>query len=155
MSMASPTRRSSSSTLPGPSFNRLATDRLALPSTAEMWTGTSKTGARSAAVLSSVISEPVGTRAVSGANSSRGGGVSRARGGVGERLLHPRRVVGSGVHQEPRGGLDLQRQGVERGPGGRLGRLVQRGVGDLAGGDHGELGRAGLVLVGEAGQARQ
>src|SRR3990167_936208 len=60
MSMASPTLRSSSSTLPWPSCSSWATERLARPSTAEMLTGTSKTGARSAAdfpSLSTCISE--------------------------------------------------------------------------------------------------
>src|SRR5579859_801617 len=55
MSMASPTLRSSSRTLPWPSCSNWATERLARPSTAEMFTGTSKTGARSVAIFSSSL----------------------------------------------------------------------------------------------------
>src|SRR5665213_959170 len=51
MSIASPTLRSSSSTEPALSLSSCATDMWARPSTAEMLTGTSKTGARSDAVL--------------------------------------------------------------------------------------------------------
>src|SRR3954463_1724856 len=49
MSIASPTRRSSSSTVPGPSFNNSLTSILERPSTAETCTGTSNTASRSAA----------------------------------------------------------------------------------------------------------
>src|SRR5215470_7693843 len=50
MSMASPTLRSSSSTVPGPRLSRLPTSIRARPSTAETWTGTSNTASRSAAL---------------------------------------------------------------------------------------------------------
>jgi len=70
MSMASPTLRSSSSTLPWPSCSSWATDRLARPSTAEMFTGTSNTGARSEADLPSVSTGASEARASSAANSS-------------------------------------------------------------------------------------
>src|SRR5690242_10571492 len=50
MSIASPTLRSSSSTVPGPSLSRLPISMRARPSTAETWTGTSNTASRSAAV---------------------------------------------------------------------------------------------------------
>src|SRR6476659_8324957 len=49
MSMASPTLRSSSSTVPGPSLSRSPTSILARPSTADTCTGTSNTASRSAA----------------------------------------------------------------------------------------------------------
>src|ERR1700761_1723348 len=69
MSMASPTLRSSSSTDPWPSLSSCATDRCALPSTAEILTGTSKTGARSEAILSP--SSIAGASAVEFGNSWR------------------------------------------------------------------------------------
>src|SRR5258708_38830167 len=50
MSMASPTLRSSSSTVPGPSLSRSPTYMRARPSTAETWTGTSNPASRSAAM---------------------------------------------------------------------------------------------------------
>src|SRR5690606_41866774 len=53
MSMASPTLRSSSSTLPELSCSSWATDMVERPSTAEIETGTSNTGARSVALFSS------------------------------------------------------------------------------------------------------
>src|SRR4029079_15978636 len=49
MSIASPTLRSSSSTVPGPSLSRSPTSILARPSTAETCTGTSNTASRAAA----------------------------------------------------------------------------------------------------------
>src|SRR5882724_5812032 len=49
MSIASPTLRSSSSTVPGPSLSKSPTSILALPSTADTCTGTSNTASRSAA----------------------------------------------------------------------------------------------------------
>src|SRR5260221_7602747 len=76
--MASPTLRSSSSTLPWPSCKSWATDRLALPSTAEMFTGTSKTVARSPADFSSVVVVANAAADSSGANSSRVRSVSSA-----------------------------------------------------------------------------
>src|SRR5258706_894612 len=76
--MASPTLRSSSSTLPWPSCKSWATDRLALPSTAEMFTGTSNTGARSPADFSSVVVVANAAADSSGANSSRVRSVSSA-----------------------------------------------------------------------------
>src|SRR3569833_1834744 len=84
MSMASPTLRSSSSTLPWPSLSSCATDRLALPSAAEMLTGTSNTGARSTAVFS--LSSPGMVRAMDSGNSSSGWSLSAALGfGSGSR----------------------------------------------------------------------
>src|ERR1700692_3055500 len=50
MSMASPTLRSSSSTVPGPSLRRSPISIRARPSTAETCTGTSNTASRSAAI---------------------------------------------------------------------------------------------------------
>src|SRR5271170_4356839 len=50
MSIASPTLRSSSSTVPGPSLSRSPISMRARPSTAETWTGTSNTASRSAAM---------------------------------------------------------------------------------------------------------
>src|SRR6202451_2935337 len=50
MSIASPTLRSSSSTVPGPSLSRSPMSMRARPSTAETWTGTSNTASRSAAM---------------------------------------------------------------------------------------------------------
>src|SRR5580704_16629734 len=50
MSIASPTLRSSSSTVPGPSLSRSPMSMRARPSTAETWTGTSNTVSRSAAM---------------------------------------------------------------------------------------------------------
>src|SRR6185437_6250707 len=70
MSIASPTLRSSSSTLPWPSCNNWATERLARPSTAEMLTGTSKTGARSVALFSSSSPASSASGPSPGANSS-------------------------------------------------------------------------------------
>src|SRR5438477_1011304 len=49
MSIASPTLRSSSSTVPGPSLSKSPTSILARPSTADTCTGTSNTASRSAA----------------------------------------------------------------------------------------------------------
>src|SRR6185503_11096426 len=76
MSMASPTLRSSSSTVPGPSFSSWATERLARPSTAEMLTGTSNTGARSTAVFSSPSSIGLSAMAWPGPSSPSCSGVS-------------------------------------------------------------------------------
>src|SRR5580658_4034258 len=50
MSIASPTLRSSSSTVPGPSFKRSPISIRARPSTAETCTGTSNTASRSEAI---------------------------------------------------------------------------------------------------------
>src|SRR5262249_2807347 len=50
MSIASPTLRSSSSTVPGPSLSRSPISMRARPSIAETWTGTSNTASRSAAM---------------------------------------------------------------------------------------------------------
>src|ERR1700719_3582341 len=54
MSIASPTLRSSSSTVPGPSLRSSATSMRERPSTAETCTGTSNTASRSAAALLTV-----------------------------------------------------------------------------------------------------
>src|SRR3569623_3828085 len=84
MSKASPTLRASSCSLPWPSLSSCATDRLALPSTAEMLTGTSNSGARSMAVFS--LSSPGMVRALDSGNSSRGRSLSAAMGsGSGSR----------------------------------------------------------------------
>src|SRR5215831_4729724 len=98
MSIASPTLRSSSSTLPWPSCSSWATDRLARPSTAEMFTGTSNTGARSVAVFSSPSPRPGAGASPSVVNSSSFRSVSSAIG----RLL----AKGSG-------GVGRQRLGVQ------------------------------------------
>src|SRR5690606_8199341 len=76
MSIASPTLRSSSRTLPRPSLSSWATDMCALPSTAEMFTGTSNTGVRSLADLSWPSS--IEARAVLSGNSSSGRSLSAA-----------------------------------------------------------------------------
>src|ERR1700741_2918957 len=94
MSMASPTLRSSSSTEPWPSLSSCATDRCALPSTAEMLTGTSKTGARSEAVLSP--SSITGASAVDSGNTSR---------------LRPSEAMGGVLRDQ---GLGVQALGVQR-----------------------------------------
>src|SRR5579872_396239 len=78
MSIASPTLRSSSSTLPWLSCSSCATERWARPSTAEMLTGTSNTGARSVAVFSSP--SPVAAGIPLGPNSSSFRSVSSAMG---------------------------------------------------------------------------
>src|SRR5690348_4262160 len=70
MSMASPTLRSSSRTLPELSWRSWATDMEALPSTAEIDTGTSKTGARSVAFFSSPSKPPSAGSSPPGPNSS-------------------------------------------------------------------------------------
>src|SRR5579885_3571548 len=88
MSIASPTLRSSSSTLPCPSCSSCATERCARPSTAEMPTGTSKTGARSDAVFSS----PSGATAT----TSSGGSSSSFRSVFGSSAIGGRLVGGSG-----------------------------------------------------------
>src|SRR5471030_497355 len=81
MSMASPTLRSSSSTLPCPNCSSWATERWARPSTAEMLTGTSNTGARSVAVFSSP-SPMVASAPLLGPNSSSLRSVSSAMSGL-------------------------------------------------------------------------
>src|SRR5258706_5634808 len=106
MSMASPTLRSSSSTLPWPSCSSWATDRLARPRTAEMLTGTSNTGARSPADFSSLI---VGASAVaesSGANSSRVRSVSSAMIFIQVRGLQRFAVQALGRERGLQGGAD-------------------------------------------------
>src|SRR5581483_8955488 len=88
MSIASPTLRSSSSTLPCPSCSSCATERCARPSTAEIPTGTSKTGARSDAVFSA----PSGATAT----TSSGGSSSSFRSVFGSSAIGGRLVGGSG-----------------------------------------------------------
>src|SRR5215471_208400 len=58
MSMASPTLRSSSSTVPGPSFKSCPTSIRERPSTAETCTGTSNTASRSAALRPTLSPSP-------------------------------------------------------------------------------------------------
>src|ERR1700761_4834052 len=69
MSMDSPTRRSSSSTVPGPSFNNCPTSILERPSTAETCTGTSKTASRSAAMREACSSSLYPTSLIGGASA--------------------------------------------------------------------------------------
>src|SRR6478609_1451195 len=70
MSMASPTRRSSSSTVPGPSFNSSPTSILERPSTAETCTGTSNTASRSAAMREACSSSLYATSSVAGTSAA-------------------------------------------------------------------------------------
>src|SRR5258705_13034619 len=70
MSMASPTRRSSSSTVPGPSFNSSPTSILERPSTAETCTGTSNTASRSAATREACSSSLYATSSVAGTSAA-------------------------------------------------------------------------------------
>src|SRR5215472_4081702 len=104
MSIASPTLRSSSSTLPWPSCSSWATDRCARPSTAEMFTGTSNTGARSLAVFSSPSPSPGAGVSPSAANSSSFKSVSSAIG----------RLLAKGSGQVRRQRLGVQALGGER-----------------------------------------
>src|SRR5215216_3349024 len=69
MSMASPTRRSSSSTVPGPSFNSSPTSILERPSTAETCTGTSNTASRSAAMREACSSSLYARSSIGGASA--------------------------------------------------------------------------------------
>src|SRR6267143_6777985 len=64
MSMASPTRRSSSSTVPGPSFSNSPTSIFERPSTAETCTGTSNTASRSAATREACSSSLYATSSI-------------------------------------------------------------------------------------------
>ncbi len=70
MSIASPTLRSSSRIEPADSCSSWATDMWARPSTAEMLTGTSNTGARSEAILS-LSSTGISEANIEPPNSSR------------------------------------------------------------------------------------
>src|ERR1700732_4002384 len=70
MSMASPTRRSSSSTVPGPSFSNSPTSILERPSTAETCTGTSNTASRSAATREACSSSLYATSSIDGASAA-------------------------------------------------------------------------------------
>src|SRR5579864_2266623 len=76
MSIASPTLRSSSSTVPGPSLSRSPISIRARPSTAETWTGTSNTASRSAAmrVVGPSGSWTIGTSACAPPSSRLGSG---------------------------------------------------------------------------------
>src|SRR6195256_2348667 len=66
MSIASPTRRSSSSTVPGPSFSNSPTSIFERPSTAETCTGTSNTASRSAAIRETCSSSLYSTSSIDG-----------------------------------------------------------------------------------------
>src|SRR5712671_1563669 len=70
MSMASPTRRSSSSTVPGPSFSNSPISILERPSTAETCTGTSNTASRSAAMREACSSSLYATSSVAGTSAA-------------------------------------------------------------------------------------
>src|SRR5882757_4000500 len=70
MSIASPTRRSSSSTVPGPNFNSSPTSILERPSTAETCTGTSNTASRSAAMREACSSSLYATSSVAGTSAA-------------------------------------------------------------------------------------
>src|ERR1700722_5319897 len=76
MSIASPTLRASSSTVPGPSLSRSPISMRARPSTAETWTGTSNTASRSAAmrVVGPSGSGTIGTSACPPPSSRLGNG---------------------------------------------------------------------------------
>src|SRR5579862_4157728 len=145
MSIASPTLRSSSSTLPWLSWSSWATDRWARPSTAEMLTGTSNTGARSVAVFSSP-STPAATTPL-GPNSSSFRSVSSAMvslvGGVGGQGFGVQAFGGQRAFQrlgDARGGASrVERRGavapvedegcgrqVRLGPGEDLARVADR-----------------------------
>src|SRR5579863_428912 len=67
MSIASPTLRSSSSTVPGPSLRRLPMSMRARPSTADTCTGTSNTASRSEAMR---VVGPSGSAASGGASTA-------------------------------------------------------------------------------------
>src|SRR6266702_3020329 len=71
MSMASPTRRSSSSTVPGPSFSNSPISILERPSTAETCTGTSNTASRSAATREACSSSLYATSSIAGVSAGR------------------------------------------------------------------------------------
>src|SRR5579871_5898669 len=132
MSIASPTLRSSSSTLPWPSCSSCATERLARPSTAEMFTGTSNTGARSLAVFSSPSPTGVATMP-SGPNSSSFRSVSSAMRGL---------VV------EREGRIEGERLGVQA----LGGERAFEGLGDApCGGGRIERGRAVAPVEDEGG----
>src|ERR1700691_5352690 len=77
MSIASPTLRSSSSTVPGPSLSRSPISMRARPSTAETCTGTSNTASRSAAmrVVGPSGSEETGISAWTAAFSRSGSAI--------------------------------------------------------------------------------
>src|SRR5882757_1881698 len=68
--MASPTRRSSSSTVPGPSLSNSPTSILERPSTAETCTGTSNTASRSAAMREACSSSLYATSSTEGASAA-------------------------------------------------------------------------------------
>src|SRR5438093_1548654 len=121
MSMASPTLRSSSSTLPWLSCSSWATERCARPSTAEMFTGTSKTGARSVAVLSSP--PPPSGRPPSGNSSS-------FRSFSDMSLTFPSGVQGFGV--QPFGG-ERRVQGLRHAFGGQRRIEARRAVAEVEG----------------------
>src|SRR5882757_5508661 len=70
MSMASPTRRSSSSTVPGPSFSNSPISILERPSTAETCTGTSNTASRSAATREACSSSLYATSSIAGVSAA-------------------------------------------------------------------------------------
>src|SRR5580698_528208 len=70
MSMDSPTRRSSSRTVPGPSFKSWPTSIFERPSTAETWTGTSKTASRSAATREACSSSLKPTSSIDGVSAA-------------------------------------------------------------------------------------
>src|SRR5690606_22838653 len=148
MSMASPTLRSSSSTLPEMSWRSWATDIEARPSTAEMDTGTTNTGARSVADFSFSASGSgggggvEGGRAVAEVEGAAGAEVAglRAhddRAGVADRLggFDQRRVqrlgeFGRGGDHQSGSGLDLAGQGLQRGLRRRLREALEGRVGD-------------------------
>src|SRR5687768_13734453 len=177
MSIASPTLRSSSRIEPWLSCSSWATDRLERPSTAEMFTGTSKTEARSCALFSS-SGAVSGSAPSSGANSSslrsssamflafagrdQGFGVQAlggerrlqdlgdALGGGGgiERRAAVAEVEGEGVAGHGGIGLDHERAGVAAGLGAFLERLLQR-LGEVGlGGDDQARRRRDLLRQG-------
>src|SRR5258706_1842821 len=80
MSMASPTLRSSSSTVPGPSFNRSPTSMRARPSTADTCTGTSNTVSRSEAIRE--VGSSFAASVAAAAAASIGPGWSRSGSGT-------------------------------------------------------------------------
>jgi hypothetical protein len=60
-----------------------------------------------------------------------------------------------GADHQLRMGLDLARQALEGGDGGRFGKAFEGGAGDLAGAGQRQLGRTGPVVVGHRGQGAE
>jgi hypothetical protein len=123
-----------------------------------MCTGTSNTGARSAALLAA---GSLAKSWASGALGSNEGGHRQGRIGLDQDLageaagdggfvecgLQAGDQVGGGAHDQARSGFDFMRQGFQRRGGWRLGQAGQGRAGDHLGRGQRELGAGGAVLV--------